>query len=156
MLIVRARATERKAPFKLLQLASLIIFSSMVIIVVGIMFIPFTGKFQSVFYGPKFCSKSWGLPNYSHLSKNEFLSSQWPQHCYFVLYRNDLWWPLTSKWPLMTLQNTVENVLKQKSEYVQKWHNLSRLVCNVCCIRMLYNAGSSWRSCFIWCRIINS
>merc|ERR1712131_69231 len=42
VLIVRARATERKAPFKLLQLASLIIFSSMVIIVVGIMFIPFT------------------------------------------------------------------------------------------------------------------
>ena len=65
VLIVRARATERKAPFKLLQLASLIIFSSMVIIVVGIMFIPFTGKFQSVFYGTKFCSKSWGLPNYS-------------------------------------------------------------------------------------------
>jgi len=47
VLIVRARATERKAPFKLLQLASLIIFSSMVIIVVGIMFIPFTGLFPS-------------------------------------------------------------------------------------------------------------
>ena len=47
VLIVRARATERKAPFKLLQLASLIIFSSMVIIVVGIMFIPFTGMFLS-------------------------------------------------------------------------------------------------------------
>ena len=47
--------------------------------------------------------------------------------------------------------------LKQyKSEYVQKWHNLSRLVCNVCCVRMLYNVGSSRRSCFIWCRIINS
>lgn len=44
VLIVRARSTERKAPIRLLQLASLIVYCSMVIVVVGIMFIPYAGN----------------------------------------------------------------------------------------------------------------
>ena len=45
-MLVRARATERKAPFRLLQLASLIIYTSMLIAIVGIMFVPYAGKFS--------------------------------------------------------------------------------------------------------------
>lgn len=44
VLIVRARSSERKAPIRLLQLASLIVYCSMVIVVVGIMFIPYAGN----------------------------------------------------------------------------------------------------------------
>jgi len=41
ILIVRARATERKAPFRLLQLASFAVYISMLLIIVGIMFVPY-------------------------------------------------------------------------------------------------------------------